>query len=79
MPTEKSSCKCLSTIMLDCVIKPNKKYYPQTFLEECKNVQEKIKTESYINEDLGKSDSSHEKEFDIDNDEYDIKYFQIIY
>ena len=31
--------------MLDSVIKANKKYYPQTLLEECKYVQEKIKTE----------------------------------
>ena len=33
-PKEKSPCKCLSIIMLDSVIKANKKYYPQTFLEE---------------------------------------------
>ena len=31
MPKEKGSCKCcLSIIMLDCVIKAKKKYYPQT-------------------------------------------------
>ena len=31
MPKEKASCKCcLSIIMLDCVIKAKKKYYPQT-------------------------------------------------
>ena len=68
-------CKCLSIIMLDSVIKANKKYYPQTFLEECKYVQEKIKTENYIDEDLEKSesdsDSNDETESDIDNDEYD--------
>ena len=64
MPTEKSSCKCLSTIMLDCVIKPNKKYYPQTFLEECKYVQEKIKTENFIDEDLeSDSGSNYETEY----------------
>ena len=57
--------------MLDSVIKANKKYYPQTFLEECKYVQEKIKTENYIHEDLEKSDSNDETESDIDNDEYD--------
>ena len=34
MPKEKAPCKCLSIIMIDSVIKPNKKYYPQTFLEE---------------------------------------------
>ena len=33
MPKEKVPCKCLSIIMLDTVIKANKKYYPQTFLE----------------------------------------------
>ena len=42
--------------MLDSVIKANKKYYPQTFLEECKYIQEKIKIENYIDDDL-KSDS----------------------
>ena len=41
--------------MLDSVIKGNKKYYPQTLLEECKYVQEEIKTENYIDEDLEKS------------------------
>ena len=71
MPKEKAPCKCLSIIMLDSVIKANKKYYPQTLLEECKYVQEKIKTENYIDEDLEKSDSNDETEFDIDNDEYD--------
>ena len=55
--------------MIDSVIKANKKYYPQTLLEECKYVQEKIKTENYIDEDLEKSDSNDETESDIDNDE----------
>ena len=32
MPEEKAPCKCLSIIMIDCAIKANKKYYPQTFL-----------------------------------------------
>ena len=63
--------KCLSIIMLDSVIKANKKYYPQTFLEECKYVQEKIKTENYIDEDLESgSDSNDETESDTDNDIY---------
>ena len=74
-PKDKSPCKCLTIIMLDSVIKANKKYYPQTFLEECKYIQEKIKTENYIDEDLEKSesdsDSNDETESDIDNDEYD--------
>ena len=36
MPKEKAPCKYLSIIMIDSVIKANKKYYRQTFLEECK-------------------------------------------
>ena len=69
MPKEKAPCKCLSIIMLDSVIKANKKYYPQTFLEECKYMQEKVKTENYIDEDLEKiesdSNSNGETESDI--------------
>ena len=74
MPNENAPCKLLSIIMIDSVIKANKKYYPQTVLEECKYVQEKIKLENYIDEDLEKSeysDSNDETQSDIDNDEYD--------
>ena len=59
MPKEKVPCKCLSIIMLDSVIESDEKYYPQTFLEECKYVQEKIKFENYIDEELD-SDSDDE-------------------
>ena len=72
MPKEKAPCICLSIIMIDSVIKANKKYYPQTLLEECKYTQEKIKIESYINEDLedneSDSDTNNETESDIDNE-----------
>ena len=36
IPKENVSYKCLSLLMLDSVITANKKYYPQTLLEECK-------------------------------------------
>ena len=70
IPKEKAPCKCLSIIMLDSVIKVNKKY-PQAFLDECKYVQEKIKNENYIDDDLkSDSNSNEETESDIDtNDE----------
>ena len=55
MPKEKVPCKCLSIIMLDSVIESDEKYYPQTFL-----VQENIKFENYIDEEL---------DSDSDNDE----------
>ena len=73
MPKEKAPCKCLSIIMIDSVIRANKKHYHQTLLEECKYTQEKIKIENYINDDLEDSDSdsdfNNETEFDIDNEE----------
>ena len=59
MPKEKVPCKCLSIIMLDSVIESDEKYYPQTFLEECKHVQEKTKFENYIDKELD-SDSDDE-------------------
>ena len=72
MPKERAPCKCLSTIMLDSFIKANKKHYPQKLLEECKYMQEKIKTENFIDEDLEKResdrDSNDETESDIDSD-----------
>ena len=70
MPKGNAPCKCLSITMIDSVIKANKKYYLQTHLEECKYIQEKIKIENYINEDLEKSesdsDSNNETESDIE-------------
>ena len=45
--------------MLDSLIESEEKYYPQTFLEECKYVQEKIKFENYTDEELD-SDSDDE-------------------
>ena len=65
MPKEKAPCKCLSIIMLDSVIKANKKYYPQTLLEECKYKQ---KIEKLIDDDFEKSDFDNETESDNDND-----------
>ena len=74
MPKEKAPYKCLSIIMLDSLIKANKKYYPQTLSEECKYIQEKIKTENHIDNDLEKSESdsnsNNETESDTDNDEF---------
>ena len=72
MPKEGALCKCLSIILIDSVIKTNKKCYLQTLLEECKYVQEKIKTENYTDEELEESesdsDSNDERVSDIDND-----------
>ena len=60
MPKEKVPCKCLSVIMLDSVIESDEKYYPETFLEECEYVQEKIKFENYIDEELDSDSDNNE-------------------
>ena len=48
-------------------------YFQQTLLQESNCIQEKIKIENYINEDLESSewdsDSNTETESDVDNDE----------
>ena len=57
--------------MINSVIKANKKYYPQTLLEECKYTQQKVKIENYIKDDLedseSDSDTNNETQSDINN------------
>ena len=52
--------------MLDSVIRANKKFYPQTLLEECKHVIGKNKMENLINNDLNLI-SSDESDNENDN------------
>ena len=62
--------KCIiSLIMLDSVIRANKKYSPQTLLEECKYEIKKNKMENLMNDylDLSSSDES-DNEFDNGSD-----------
>ena len=51
MLKENESYKCL-LIMLDSIIREDKKYYPQTLLEEFKYEIKKNKMENLINDDL---------------------------
>ena len=67
VPKENASYTCLSLIMLDSVIRVNKKYYPQTLSEECKYVIRKNKLENLINNDLNLS-SSDESDNESDNE-----------
>ena len=66
MPKENISYKCLSLIILDTVIRLNKKYYPQTLLEECKYIIRKNKMENLIINELNLS-SSDESDNESDN------------
>ena len=69
VPKENPSYKCLSLIMLDSVMRVNKKYHTQTLLEECKYVI-KNKMEN-LNNDLNLSssdESDNENNTESDNE-----------
>ena len=52
VPKENLSNECLSIIILESLIKANKKYYPQTLLEERNYEVKNKKVENLINDDL---------------------------
>ena len=55
-------------IKLDSLIKVNKKYCPQTLLEECQYEIEKTKMQSFINDDLDPSSSDDEADNESGNE-----------
>ena len=65
---ENATYKCISLIMLDSVIRVNKRYYLQTLLEECKYVIKKNKMENLIDHDLSLSSSDHSDSESNDSD-----------
>ena len=74
IPEETVPYKCLSIIILESVLYTYEKYYPQTFLEECKYMRENVKTKNYIDMELesesdSDSDSDNDIDIDIDNEE----------
>ena len=66
VPEEKAPHKFLSVIILYSVLYAYEKYYPQTFLEECKYIRENTKTKNYIDKEL---ESESDSDSDIDNEE----------
>ena len=65
IPEEKVPHKCLSIIILVSIIYA--KYYLQVFLEDCKYMQEMIKTKNNIDEEL-KPRSDSDSDTDSDNE-----------
>ena len=57
----------MSIITVESTIKENKKYYPQTLLEECKYEVKNKKVENLINDDL-ELISSDESDNESDNE-----------
>ena len=49
--------------MLDSVVRVEKKYYPQVFLEECRYVKRKNKMMNYINDDIEITSSDEDDYF----------------
>ena len=64
---------CIACITIDSVMKMDKKYFPQVYLEECKYKIKKIQMSRFINTELD-SDSESDAELmtklksDSDND-----------
>ena len=59
--------KCLSLIILDSLVRANKKYYSNT-LEECKYEIKRTKMENLINDDLEPTSSDDETQSNSDNE-----------
>ena len=54
--------------MVDSVIRVNKKYYPQTLLEECKYEIKMTKVKSLMNDDLDPCSSDDKTDSESDNE-----------
>ena len=61
IPKENASYNCIALVSVDCVIRINKKYYPQAYLCECKYQERKNKIENMTDDDLA-SDSEADSE-----------------
>ena len=55
-------------LIINNVIRVNKKCYPQTLLEECKYLIRKNKMENFINDDSDLSSSDNESDNETDNE-----------
>ena len=68
IPKENECQACLSVILIESIARMNKKYHPQTLLEECKYKVKKIKMIIFINNDLDLDSSYHESDDESDDD-----------
>ena len=75
VPEENALYKCFSLIMLDSVIRANRKYHPQTLLEECKYEIKMTKMKNLINDESDPSssdESDNGSDNESDNDESNV-------
>ena len=68
-PKENMHYTCIACITIDSVMKMDKKYFPQVYLEECKYKIKKIQMSRFINAELdSESDPENDSDNDSDND-----------
>ena len=58
-PKENMHCTCIACVTIDSIMRMDKKYFPQVYLEECKYKIKKIQMPRFINTEL-ESDSDSE-------------------
>ena len=63
VPKENMHYTCIACITIDSVVRMEKKYFPQVYLEECKYKIKKIQMSRFINTELD-SDSESGSEWD---------------
>ena len=64
----KKKCICIPAIDIDSVLKIDKRFYPQSYLEQCKYKLKKRKIVNYINDEIIDENSDS----DIDDASSDI-------
>ena len=67
MPKENMHYTCIACITIDSVMRMDKKYFPQVYLEECKYKIKKIQMSRFINTEL-KSHSDSDSVAESEND-----------
>ena len=65
IPKERNHYSCIAAIKIDSIIKIDKKYYPQVYLEQCKYKEKKRKLVDFIDAEL-----------DLDSDDSDDSNFE---
>ena len=67
IPKENMHYICIACITIDSIMKMDKKYFPQVYLEECKYRVKKIQMSRFINAEL-ESDSESDSEAESKSD-----------
>ena len=67
VPKENMHYTCIAYVTIDSIMRMDKKYFPQVYLEECKYKIKKIQMSRFINAEL-KSDSDSDSDLESEYD-----------